>query len=372
VKLMSILLGASCLVLLTRPSISDGQDNVKALLDGVIARGSVIQTGEFKYRFGSLWANPADPSPWSWDPSDDRTVSLTVAGSEWIVRWPNFANADIHRKDFDATYVPIRQKNGEMLHSFRISDSVASLESEAINSQMYRFIRAGTIPWPLLQEYLVKNRSDATDKGAVEVDGVSTHLIEWKVTKENYKVLQSYNPVLSDKYDATLIKLFVCPKMGYVVKRLDYCTPSGEMANRYEADEFKELAPGVFMPKFYFYIRNFYDFGNKKGYYVDQFELIEASKVNQSIPESAFALELPKGTRVADYRSSKPETHFATGSVVDIAEIDQVINARANVTPDLSKPAYFRKSLIWINLVVLLLIGALIARRRMQIGGKKS
>src|SRR5262249_39282475 len=152
-----------------------------------------------------------------------------------------------------------------------------------------RYVLAGTIPWPALEKYLSDRRDNAVDRGVAELgdgDEDKVRTLEWVIPERDYRVLQAYHPVLSDANDATLLRLYVAPQLGYAVRRLDYCTPDGRMANRFEATDFREMAPGFFMPRRYAYIRNFSDFGRTEGLYVDQFELLEAKNVNQPLPEA--------------------------------------------------------------------------------------
>jgi hypothetical protein len=87
------------------PARADGKETqaaegVDRLIDGVLTRCSAIKTGTFYFKYGSLWADPAKPKPWDWAPEDDRSVFLTVAGDEWVVRWPKAANTVMHRKGY--------------------------------------------------------------------------------------------------------------------------------------------------------------------------------------------------------------------------------------------------------------------------------
>jgi hypothetical protein len=304
-------------------------ESVDEVIDGILARCSAIKTGTFHFKYGSLWADPAKPKPWPWAPKDERTVFLTVDNGQWVLRWPQAANTEMHRKAYDATYVPTKQRDGTTLHGLRLTPPEATIEKESVQDQKYQIVRAGTIPWPQMQAYLDKNREIVLDRGVVVVEGQKTRLLELVVPRSDYSVLNAYNPVLSSEGLLTLLRIYVIPEMGYVVRRLDYCTPEGQMANRYEANNFKEVARGVYFPTDYYYIRNFHDFGNRKGYYTDRFETMKLSDVNRPIPESAFEVSLPAGTEIVDYRTNNDGESFKAAKPFLLSKVDELTGKSA-------------------------------------------
>jgi hypothetical protein len=310
-------------------SRGEEDEPVDRVIDGMLARCAAIKTGTFHYRYATLWGDPDKALSWDEDPRSRNLVFLTIDGEQWALRWLGAANAEMHRKTYDATYVPTAQQNGTVRHSLRLTPPAATLDKQALEDQKYQIVRAGTIPWPQMQDYLSSRRQDVADRGTVAVDGQKTRLLEWVVPRADYRVLSSYNPVLSDQGASTLLRVYVIPKMGYVVRRLDYCTPEGEMANRYESSDFREVAQGVHFPWNHYYIRNFRDFGNRKGYYSDLLRVIELTDVNKPLPKSAFDIALPAGTEVSDYRDNNDGVFVTTRKAALLSQIDEIIGKNA-------------------------------------------
>jgi hypothetical protein len=327
---LRLLTALAALIVFSVKAGGEEAETVDRVIDGVLARCGAIKTATFQYRYATLWGDPTKAESWDEDPRSRNPVFLTVDGEQWALRWLGAPNTEMHRKVYDATYVPTPQQNGTVLHSLRLTKPEATLDKEALEDQKYQIVRAGTIPWPRMQDYLRSHRLNVRDHGTVAVEGEKTRLLEWVVPREDYAVLSSYNPVLSDQGTATLLRIYVIPKMGYVVRRLDYCTPEGEMANRYESSDFREVAKGIYFPWNHYYVRNFRDFGNRKGYYSDLLRVIALTGVNKPLPKSAFDIALPAGTEVSDYRESNEGVFVTTRKATLLSQIDEAIGKKTS------------------------------------------
>lgn len=338
---------------------------VDRLIEGMLGRYSAIQTGTFKYTSGSVHAKHGSKGPWGWDDDDKSSLSLTVSGDEWVVRWEGAPHAEMHREGYDAMYVPTPQPDGSVYRQFRIAEPTSLLSEMAKSDQKFRVLRGGTVPWLKLLRYVEDNRKSVVYQGNVEVDGEDCKLLKLNVPRSDYSVFNSYNPALSGERKSALLKFYILPEKGYVIRRLDYCTPDGRMANRYEANDFRKVADGIFFPWRWYYIRNFSDFGEGKDDYNDQYILTEVSGVNAPVPEAAFELAIPKDTYVTDYRGTDEPVTFQAGKVGSLSSIDNLIAANAPSPP---APRSFgsRPWLITLNILIIVSIVFLFAKRRKQ------
>jgi hypothetical protein len=228
---------------------------------------------------------------------------------------------------------------------------------------------------------------------------VETRLLEWTIPERDYGVLGDLNPVLHREYDSTLLRVYIIPEKGYVVRRLDYCTPEGDeakMAMRFESEHLEEVAEGIYFPRNFALIRNYHDFGNGEGFYTDQFTLLMVTNVNSPVPESAFEMTLPEGTRVGDHRPGVPVTRFRTGKTLSFTQVDDLIRKgapdpreAAPRRPKVASPSVTAVELpgtdqsrsasngvlmpvaISLNAVAAVVLIALLVRRRLKAGSKR-
>ena len=94
------------------------------------------------------------------------------------------------------------------------------------------------------------------------------------------------------------IRLYVAPQFGFVLPRIEFLTPSNQVAQSYDAIDFSEVAPGIHFPQ---RVWNETHLAGGANRYRGEFS-VRCDLINQSIPEDDFVVELPPGTRIQDAR----------------------------------------------------------------------
>jgi len=329
---------------------ADRQDK-DVLLDGLLARDSLIRTGTFVYKFDSLLLpDYGNGPPWPWTKEDEPyTSELTIAGDEWVVRWPNSPIVSVRRSNFSATYTETPQPEGEETYrSLIITDQAGvhtSLEQECkTGNPRFCFLRSARMPTSQIAEFIDANRHRIEYKGEVAVNGIASQLLQITVSKKDImEMMSSYHPIYFSQ-ESIIISFYIAPKLTYAAVRIDFSTPEGFMVERYEALDFVEVAPGIFFPKVFCNISNFTSSG--RGYYVYQYLFSEINNVNKRIPDSAFKISVPEGARVRDSRPGSGDTVFYVDKGVTFSSADELI--KKTIAP--TKHGYTR--------IVLCILGA--------------
>jgi hypothetical protein len=346
------------------PTRADDPLERERCLAGLAARREALQTGTFHYRYGLLFAAPEAPRPWPWDPAPDngpRELTLTIAGPDWVIRWPGHPIVNLHRAAYDATYKGVVSDDfGGIRAGLVLNGSQETLPDQAREDFKFRLLQGGTVPWQPLWDHLVEHWEAAVDRGEELIDGEPCRVWEWSLPGADFSVLESYSQDLS-LTTGMLLRLSVIPAKGYVVRRLDYCTPDGRMTTRFDSEDLREVAPGLWFPWNYYYIRNHVPRG--QGYFVEQFTVLDVTGVNEPVPESAFEIQLPAGTMVWDERPDRPRGSFKIGEPGRLSTIDQAVLALE--PPVVPAPTHGRWVLLGLNAVAAgLLLTIWLVRRR--------
>lgn len=340
-RLKFVILLLSCFIPVLAFSVfslyAEESSNREVLLDGLLARESMIRTGTFVFKYGSMVINDKyhdRGQPWNWPEGEiPYTAELTVAGDEWVLRWPTTPIVSMHRGNFSTTYTETPQPDGqETYRSLVLTDAAGihtSLEEECKSDMLFCVTKAGAVPTFLLSEFMRKNRTRIQYAGEKSIDGVLTHALQLRISKKEFsQIMSSLHPSYL-KQDAMLITFYVAPLMAYAAVRIEYATPDGFVTKQYSASDFTEVAKGVFFPMCYCSINNFTD--SKQGYYINQYVISELRNVNERVSESAFKVAIPAGARVRDLRPGSGDTVFFVDKDVTFSTADELI--RKTIVP---------------------------------------
>jgi hypothetical protein len=329
-----LLLGSCCLTATWSPSLSlaaGTPDDKDALLDGLLARESLIRTGTFVFQHASMVIkDDGDGGPWPWEKGETPyTAELTIAGKEWVLRWPTTPLVSMHRSDFSATYTETPQPNGqETYRSLILTDPAGvhkSLEEECDGDLKFCIPKAGTLPSAKISRFMEDNRDKIEHVGEETIAGIVTQKLQIRLsTKEFSKILRGLHPRYL-KHDTMVMTFYVAPTRNYSAIRIEYSTPDGYVTKRYECQDFTEVAKGIFFPRCYLDMSNFSDAGN--GYYVHQYLVSDVRKVNEAVPESSFRMDIPAGARVRDSRPGKGDHVFHLNQGVSFSQADELLRA---------------------------------------------
>jgi hypothetical protein len=171
----------------------------------------------------------------------------------------------------------------------------------------YAYLSAGRIHTKPLRDYIKKNKEDARDLGTVKLaNGDVVRHIQFTIQKRNYGVLRDHTTAGLDiwNFDSMLLNIYVMPEKGYVVRRIDECLPDGTVKIRYDSLDFVDHGNGIFFPKVFMSITVW---GDTKYPIVRKYEILEATLLNEKIPNKYLDRPLVKGTRIVDWRDSVVE-----------------------------------------------------------------
>jgi hypothetical protein len=344
--------------------VPDDNQNKDILIDGLLARETLIRTGTFVFKHGSMVIKDyGNGQPWSWEESNiPYTAELTIAGDEWVLRWPTTPIVSMHRRDFSATYTETPQPDDkEIYRSLVITDPSgvhSSLEEECKSDPLFCILKAGAIPSAQMSEFMEKHRNRIEYLGEKTINDIKTQILQIRIPKKEFSdVMPSIHPVYL-KQDAMLITYYIAPQLTYSAIRIEYSTSDGYMTKRYEATDFEEVAIGIFFPKCYCTISNFTK--NGQGYYIHQYLVSQIKNVNKHVQESDFEMAIPEGARVRDSRPGSGDIVFYIDKNISFSKADELI--KKNIAP--TKRNYFRIICFTLSAIFFILLFYMSIRNR--------
>lgn len=308
---------ASMLCLFCSARAQDGKgvgQDLTELVQGVVARSEALFSGRIEYQ------KLGDFSP-SKELVKLKDETCYFSGSSWSVFAAGSDNP--YETCYHGKYIKLStttHPDGRLSHVARVK-----VEQPINKRDPLLPVFAGSF-WRRDQRDYVRNHArEAKDKGQAEVNGVSTRILEWSVPeKDKYKAFHAVGDITAR---GGTLRIYVAPQLGFVLPRIEILGLAGMVQDRYDAFDFFEAAPGIFLPKRC--QRSVYD---REGDCITSItELKKAERLNEPIPEDVFKMFLPLGTRVADDRSSVKGTQVfdiqAEGDLLgreldDIAQVD--------------------------------------------------
>lgn len=263
-----------------------GQDPAE-LVQGVVARSEALFSGRIEYQaLGDFSPNKGLVKL--------KDETFYFSGSSWSVF---AAGSDTpYETCYRGKYIKLSttaHPDGRLSHVARVR------VEQPINKMGPELpVFAGSFWERDQRDYVRDHAREAKDKGQAEMNGVSTRILEWSVPeKDKYKAFHAVGDI-TDR--GGTLRIYVAPQLGFVLPRIEILGLAGIVANRYDAFDFFEAVPGIFLPKRCQWL--VYD---REGDCITSItELKKVERINEPIPEDVFKMYLPLGTRVADDRSS--------------------------------------------------------------------
>lgn len=282
------------------------------LIDRVLERSELIQSGIFRT---ARWI-PSDANPVISMNSDldtcemgyvleAKNVLLIFRGTELAFSWDQEGYDNPHfivRCDHEGRLSEIGRQDGELGQSYRITPKTESISD--FFSSSYKFLGAGRIPTQSLRNYIRNNKSDARDLGIVTLaNGDMVRHVQFSIPKRFFAVLREHATGGTDiwDFDHMLLNIYVMPEKGYVVRRVDECLPDGTIKIRYDSTDFVDRGNGIFFPTVF---KSITVWSNNPRARASKWEISEATKLNEEIPDRYFDRQLLAGTSIRDWRPS--------------------------------------------------------------------
>ena len=259
------------------------------LVAGMVSRSTAIASGRIAYTFKSeSFVGERALTP----VSIPETVT-SFSDSSWAERTKSSHLVQINHDGYFLEFVRTPQHDGSVRPG-AILYPQRSLESRKQLNAPPLF--AGSF-WDREQlHYIEKHAGDFQIAGSSTVNAIPVTLLELAVAAESYR--DAFHILLPALKSGGIIRLYVAPQLGFVLPRVEFLTPSRQVAQSYDSIDFSEVAPGIHVPqRLWTQTHAAGGAARYRGEFTVRCELI-----NQSVPEEDFVVELPLGTRVQDAR----------------------------------------------------------------------
>ncbi len=295
---------------------------------------------------------------------DNATVQemmLTIAGLEWVRRWPDYQGVEISRGGFDATYTENVNPDSSMSRALLIEPPKGTLREHFWNQPWRRVVRCGSVPFPEMLDYISAHREQAEYGGKESLDGTDAEILEWSVDQPDFNSVFHYHlPYLYEGRTAKL-RVFVASDLGHAIPRVEFASVNGEAKFWFEASDFRSVGDSVYFPFGWKMI-------NEAGgtHTLLQFEILSVEGINEPIPDGAFELAIPSGTRVRN-RLPGQEAVFRVGEDIKTDDIDSILASTPNAgrgLPDESSRGRTHAILVGTGILALVMLAAWFVTRR--------
>lgn len=250
-----------------------------------------------------------------------QTMILTIAGPEWLLRWPNYAGVQMSRGEYYATYTENVNPDSSLNRALLLELPQGTLREYFWRDPWRRVVRCGSVPFPEMLDYISAHRDKAEYVGKESRGGVNMEILQWIVDQDSYDSVFHFTlPYLYEGRTARL-RIFVARELGYAIPRVEFASDNGNVKFWIEASDFRLVGDSIFFPFNWKMINE-----AEGGRVLLEFEMLSVDNVNEAIPDATFELFVPKGTRV---RNGLPgqEAVFRIGEDVKMDKIDLVLNA---------------------------------------------
>ncbi len=192
-------------------------------------------------------------------------------------------------------------------------------------------LRCGTFPLKTISETLSKRRNDCTEE-TTTLEGITVLAVELVLSQSELQYIFVAVPGFLYSGEQSTMRLFVAPSFGYAIPRIEFENSNGRVDAYFEASGFKDCGNGVFFPaKWSRVCHSLPNIGS------ETFEFHSVSHINSPLDESAFAIELPKGTKIRSTLAGL-ECVFKTGSNSTLSNVDGLIASSLPSERNIKKP----------------------------------
>ena len=289
--------------------------HLEELIDGVVARSAAIYQAQFEFEM----EDKLGPSLETQQLERSSHYQLTVAGNEWILRHGGSPNLMMNREDASVRYYEAKDAQGNRQQSLHITAPL-SLEAARGQNLLYTVPRHGTFWYPTQAAFVHQHRDAAQLVEQYESAGAQVAVLQWQISAEDFGEALLVIPPEIAKRRQGLLRVHVAPDLGSALPRIEYCSPDGNVAKRFECSDFVEIEEDLFFPHHTKCITWVAD-----QVAVSEFRLRDIRFVNRSIPDETFAFPVPAQTRVRDARPGFPRTVFQLKTALPFEELETTL-----------------------------------------------
>jgi hypothetical protein len=286
-----------CLVLVSKSQANEVEDTIAA----VASRACAIVSGRLAFTY--YVTTFKGTVPLKTEALPERIASFS--GTSWADRDSDRSAPQISRINHNGHLLEFRvapQPGGAINYSANIAPP-CELNSGREAQTNLPPVFAGSF-WKTAQlKYVLGHASRCRLVGNATVNEIATEHYELDVPAADHRAFVSLCPGLRN---GGAIRFFVAPQLGYLLPRIEFVTPQGEVAQSYEAKDFLEVAPGIFFPK-----RIQKNIHSASGGSLSHVEFdIRSELINQPIPDDDYIVQFPVGTDVNDARDPEQVKAF--------------------------------------------------------------
>lgn len=300
---------------------ASGQPTSADVVKRLVARSNQVFSGHFQYDFREV--------------SEDQRFLSTIVFSGPSFRVYSEAGALMSHGDRSINYTVTRQPDGRNRHTAQIG-----LPQPMMPTFRDRIITGGW--WSeKMESFLKAHTKNGQYSGSIEVAGVQCDQWDWRVEAKDRDAFDGYTDLTEG---GGILRVCCAPQLGYVIPRIDKIGMKGDLAGRFECRDYREDAPGIYLPR----VVSAVNFSSKGRLAEFQYTIVSVEKVNATIPDSDFRVHMPYGTEVMDSRPGRQNWY------VLMEDLPLNTTGISNAITVSREASFFRRN--WVSAV---LIGAL-------------
>lgn len=311
-----------------------------SIIDGAVARASAVYGIKVDYDYRGEVRQEGKTLQ-----NEERSLSLTMFGADWILRHVNSNNFRMSRNLVSLNYYEASSKPGQLDRSLLVQE-VKSMEDLIHEHASHAATRLGTVWFQPQSRYMDQHRKQCRQRPSEEIDGRDTHVLEWTVPATDFDEAMIVIPRPIAVEGSGILRIYASEELNWALPRIEYCTLDGVVKRRFNSTDFAEASEGLFFPRRASSERLM---GNRQD--ISEFTVHKVSHVNAQLPEKEFALRVPLKTRVRDAR---PGMATAIFSLREPGQLDNVLRSIGQSSEYGSSSNRKRLRLLVINIAVVL------------------
>ena len=283
-------------------------EDVATIVAGITSRSQAITSGRFSYTFKSESFRGDQPLPVVLFPE----LTTSFSGSSWAERSPNTHVVRINHDGYYLEFVQTPQKNGSVRPGVTLFPQRALESRKEFNAPP---LFAGSFWYQQQLRYVDAHAAAFREVRKDVIHGVNVVVLEASVSAA--KRGEAFHVLLPALKSGGILRLHVAPQLGFVLPRIEFLTPANQLVHSYEAVEFSEMAPGVYLPR-RIWTETLPAAGSSR--YRAEFA-VRYDLINQPIPAEDFVAQLPPGTHVQDAHEPGDVIKFDTPAASTTTEL---------------------------------------------------
>lgn len=282
-----------------------------------------------------------------------KSLTLTVAGAEWALRYNHSNNIIINREDALLRYLETSSAKGHLWHSLHLT-TPQSQTSMLGSNYAFAASRLGTFWYHSQLQYTQKTEAEWIP--SKQINGYRTIALRWPVSAQEIGEAFVVVPSSIKNNFKGYLRVHAAPELGHALVRIDYVDQRGQLLRRYDCRDFEKIDTDLFFP----WVSRVTTFEGSQSQSFE-FHIEDVEFANQQIPASDFDIHVPAETRIRDSRPGFVNAAFRLGDQASLKEIERLLH-----DTDSNKSLWSRRRTIFliVNVIFALYLSAIWMHRR--------